>query len=412
MTQRIRTVRDETGVALPLALFALVMLAGLLLAFLSMAGTEPGIAQNHASSTRALYVADAGIEHAWAVLPGTDVPAVIKAQGGKLFNAQAFGGGSYSVTVAQNPDGTYLLTSTGTFTNGSRTIRALVSAGNLPPPARGSAETLVGGACAPVGQPNCTEFDAEPGGVFDGRDWTAPVDMTACTDIASCGTKISDTGTFGGFANTKDNLVQISKGGFIGGTGVPGCPSPCTGTTPATASVQKDTTVPLTRWDSFIDGATLKATRTVAVSSALSGTYTWGTAAAPEITVIDHTGPNFNWNADVNGAGVLIIETPGVGPPKGKDFTEVEIRGKGALNWEGLVIIRSPGRVSFEIGGSGSKGDKEVARIFGQVVNRSALYAEIEFENNVSFVKYSSAAMKMVQGQFSPSFKGWQEVTP
>ena len=36
MTPRIRTVRDETGVALPLALFALVMLSGLLLAFLSM----------------------------------------------------------------------------------------------------------------------------------------------------------------------------------------------------------------------------------------------------------------------------------------------------------------------------------------------------------------------------------------
>jgi len=408
MTPRIRTVRDETGVALPLALFALVMLSGLLLAFLSMAGMEPVIAQNHGSSSRAFYIADAGIEHAWDALQSPGSPALPPVGTPlNLFSGQVFGGGTYSVTVGQNADGTYLLTSTGTFTNASSIIRALVSLSSVPAP-RGAAETLVGGACAPVGQPNCTEFDAEPGGVFDGRDWTAPVDMTACTDIANCGTKISDTGTFGGFANTKDNLVQISNGGFIGGTGVPGCPSPCTGTTPATASVQKDTTVPLTRWDKFLDEAKLKATRTVAVSSVLSGTYTWGTAAAPEITVINHTGPNFNWNATVNGAGVLIIETPGVGP----SGTEVEIKGKGDLNWQGLVIVRSPGRASFEVGGPGGKGNSEVARIFGQVVNRSALYAEIEFENKMSFVKYSSAAMKMVQGQFPPSFKSWQEVTP
>jgi len=100
MTPRIRTVRDETGVALPLALFALVMLSGLLLAFLSMAGMEPVIAQNHASSSKAFYIADAGIEHALDGLQSPGSPAL--PQVGKplnLFSGQVFGGGSYSVTA-------------------------------------------------------------------------------------------------------------------------------------------------------------------------------------------------------------------------------------------------------------------------------------------------------------------------
>ncbi|MGH7362035.1 MAG: hypothetical protein ACREJI_10540, partial [Candidatus Methylomirabilales bacterium] len=54
-------IRNQKGVALPLALFALVMLSGLLLAFLSMAGMEPTIAANHTDVTRARYAAEAGI---------------------------------------------------------------------------------------------------------------------------------------------------------------------------------------------------------------------------------------------------------------------------------------------------------------------------------------------------------------
>lgn len=67
----IRTIRNDKGVALPLALFALVMLSGLLLAFLSMAGMEPVIAQNHGGSTGAHYLAEAGLELASSQLATT-----------------------------------------------------------------------------------------------------------------------------------------------------------------------------------------------------------------------------------------------------------------------------------------------------------------------------------------------------
>ena len=65
MTPWASRIRNEKGVALPLALFALVMLSGLLLAFLSMAGMEPSIAANLGDVTRGRYVADAGIEWAY-----------------------------------------------------------------------------------------------------------------------------------------------------------------------------------------------------------------------------------------------------------------------------------------------------------------------------------------------------------
>ena len=230
MTPRIRTVRDEKGVALPLALFALVMLSGLLLAFLSMAGMEPVIAQNHTSSSKAFYIADAGIEHALDALQSPGSPAL--PQVGKpltLFPGQVFGSGSYSVTVSQNADGTFLLTSTGTHTNGSRAINVRVNLGNLQPPL-GAAETLVDpNLPVPPGQKSKTEFDAEPGGWFDGRDWTAPADISACTAIAKCGTLMDPSdypSTYGGFTNNKDHILQIANGGAVVGSDCspPACP--------------------------------------------------------------------------------------------------------------------------------------------------------------------------------------------
>ena len=56
--------RNQRGVALPLALFVLVSLSVLVLAFLSMGGQEPQISRNLTDSSQARYAAEAGIE--WA----------------------------------------------------------------------------------------------------------------------------------------------------------------------------------------------------------------------------------------------------------------------------------------------------------------------------------------------------------
>jgi hypothetical protein len=184
------------------------------------------------------------------------------------------------------------------------------------------------------------------------------------------------------------------------------CTSGACGTNPSTASNDINTSVPLTRWDSFIDAAKLAADRTLTVNGAWNaGTVTWGTAAAPEITVINNTTSGINWSSVVNGAGILIIEST---PASSGTFFQAS----GQLNWQGLVIVRSPGFFQFEIANSGAR-----VRVFGQVVNRAATRAEIELNNggDASFIKYSTAAMTTVVPQSfgpPPSFtlRSWQEV--
>jgi Tfp pilus assembly protein PilX len=58
-------VGDERGVALILALMILLTLTALVLAFVAVSGLEPQIARNHSDSTRARYLAEAGIEMAY-----------------------------------------------------------------------------------------------------------------------------------------------------------------------------------------------------------------------------------------------------------------------------------------------------------------------------------------------------------
>jgi hypothetical protein len=401
---RIGTFRDEQGLALPLALMLLVLVSGLSLAFLSMSGLEVVIAQNHDGSKRAFHIAEAGIEHALSVLPKTDIGKLL-GNGGTLFNALALGAGTYSVNVSDNGDGTYFVSSTGTYKTASRTLRALVRGAGMPPPL-GAAEALVDPTVfRPVNQESKTEFDAEPGGSFDGRDWNAPADLSTCTNIANCGTLLSaedNPSTHGGFTNNSDNITQVANGGTIVGSN---CSPPACGTNARTVSTKTDSTVEYTRWDGFLAAAIPQADRTVTAqgaSSALSGVQTWGTAAAPEITVLNIRNANtFGWNATVKGAGVLIIEI--------ENSAALAIRGTGDLNWQGLVIVRSAGSVEFEVGKQGGGLSGGISRIFGQVVNRSAAYAEIEFENQYSFIKYSSAALNLVRGKLF-SVQGWQEV--
>jgi Tfp pilus assembly protein PilX len=61
-------VDNERGVALMLALVILLTLTGLVLAFLSVSAFEPQISRNQSDTTRARFVADAGIEYAYDTL--------------------------------------------------------------------------------------------------------------------------------------------------------------------------------------------------------------------------------------------------------------------------------------------------------------------------------------------------------
>src|SRR5687768_4837641 len=65
---RLRILRDERGVALPMAMITLAVLTTLMLAFAVLGTSEPIIASNHSRTATARALADSGIERAaWAL---------------------------------------------------------------------------------------------------------------------------------------------------------------------------------------------------------------------------------------------------------------------------------------------------------------------------------------------------------
>src|SRR3990172_5384815 len=104
-----RAIRDQRGVAFPLALSALVLLAGMLLVFLTMGGMETSVAANLDDVTRARYVAESGLEWAFdqlvlaAALP-TGWNTVLSTNSGQMATGMplpslAAALGTFSVTV-------------------------------------------------------------------------------------------------------------------------------------------------------------------------------------------------------------------------------------------------------------------------------------------------------------------------
>src|SRR5438477_11731113 len=62
---------DERGAALVVTLVALLVMGGLLAAYLAVSALEPQISRNLADASRARYLAEAGIERGFNVLVST-----------------------------------------------------------------------------------------------------------------------------------------------------------------------------------------------------------------------------------------------------------------------------------------------------------------------------------------------------
>lgn len=111
--------------ALSLTLIVLVALTAPMLALLSVSALEPLIARNLVDATRALYVAEAGIEWAFALLVDTADP-------GEVVNLAPppgllpWGTALITATSAATP-GVVILTSTGTVNGAQRIVEVALS---------------------------------------------------------------------------------------------------------------------------------------------------------------------------------------------------------------------------------------------------------------------------------------------
>jgi ABC-type glycerol-3-phosphate transport system permease component len=92
--KELRLLQGKKGIALVLAMFVLVLIAILLVAFLELITSDLQITTNHAGRLKALYIADAGIEYAVAQLRTNSYWTVT--QGQTIFPSGS--GNSYTVT--------------------------------------------------------------------------------------------------------------------------------------------------------------------------------------------------------------------------------------------------------------------------------------------------------------------------
>lgn len=113
------------GAALIVCIFAMIIVSSMVVLALDVATTEMSITRNTMDLSKALYVADSGVQHALAMLradrtwrdgfpsPGVEFPP---------------GSGSgYVVTVADGAGGEVIVTATGTAGSLSKTVRATIT---------------------------------------------------------------------------------------------------------------------------------------------------------------------------------------------------------------------------------------------------------------------------------------------
>jgi len=291
MNRSFRWVRDERGVALPLAMILLMVLTLMTIAFMSLGAVEPQISRNLSDGARARQLAESGIE--WAMSNqianndfnlsttllagtmtsggacGTGISCRVLATAGTLpglTSAQ----GTFAVTLRNDlntingdqgligtantrdtsattdSNGILILTSTGTFNNASRTITAVVQRGNL---------NIRAALSLPGVQSDTFTNDPPCGGCYsiDGHDWkVADTSASGPTGtnptqfgIATCTTSAPCTGTGEGAlsyeANAELGFNDAAKQGYVSGKNQ--MPSPAPSTTTGLNTIAADPSV-------------------------------------------------------------------------------------------------------------------------------------------------------------------------
>jgi Tfp pilus assembly protein PilX len=396
MTTARAIMRDERGIAVVVAVVALMTLTALVLAFLAVSAWEPQISRNLADSTRARYIAEAGLETAYdTLISNTDwngllVGATCNANTqGSLIGSQnttlpglTSASGTYTVRVRNDclatdatitgvtieASGTVdnndhvILTSTGNFGNAQRTMTVVVTrvANPLSPdsPPRGQ----LNAALSFPGYESDTRFTGNSFTV-DGRNHDAS-GIVITTDQALLGISVGPEDQFvpqGGptmhHEQTVENSVSGQQQDNVRGVNQSNSSQTTIGN-PTIAAAQL-TSAAVTDFvnavKSYAD-ITINSTPSSPASfnnvgSTCSGNYSstscWGTAAQPKIVYIKGTlDPTSAFTAltvsgNSTGSGILIVE-------------DGDLTLNGNFNWEGPIIVTG-GYVGVGIMGGGNQ---------------------------------------------------------
>ena len=402
-----RSIRDQRGVAFPLALFALVLLTGMLLVFLTMGGMETSVAANLDDVTRARYVAESGLEWAFdqlvsaAALPN-GWNTVLSTNGGQMATgmplpslAAAFG--TFSVTVRNDnlandnvltglplcpnsaplcsPDGggatndtnrVVILTALGTYNGATRQLQQVVShpdltlPGGLNLPGLGTNTSFSGNAFTISG--NDTNLDDSAGAGIPGL--CAPTVWGVGTANASIESDVQAS-----LSNAqKDNVTGKAQnpGPGIGDNTI--TPDPTL--TPAQIQKFVDALRPYADISLQASGMGQLSYQNVGATCAanLNDPNCWGTASNPKIVYVKGTVDPaqafyaMSISGTSTGAGILILE-------------DGDLNVTGDFRWEGLIIVTGQ-YVGLRYGGGGNQ-----TMYGGMIVNETAsVNSEVEVD--------------------------------
>jgi Tfp pilus assembly protein PilX len=302
VTNLLKLMRDQRGVALPLAMILLMVLTMLTITFLSLGQVEPQISRNLSDGARARQLAESGLEWAMSTQIGSNdfnsagLLGGTMTSGGScgtgvtcrvLSTAQTLPGmtayqGTFAVTLrndlnthagdqaligtsniidtsaTNDLNGIVIVAATGTFNGASRTVTAVIQRGNL----------NIRAALSLPGVQSDTFSNAPPcSGCYsiDGRDWalsdtTSPSMINATQyGIATCQAGSPCTGTGEGSLTYEQNAekgfndpsdtaaVRAAKQGYVQGKN-----QSASGTTTGLNTIAPDTSVNPTAISSFL----------------------------------------------------------------------------------------------------------------------------------------------------------------
>jgi len=364
----------------------MVILLSITGASLLLSGLNLKTASNLRTGGGAIHVADAGIQHALAIIPqGTNFTYAPNTNTPVLTDVafpNANSGYKYTVTATNNPSSSSssssaILTSTGNGPNSSkRVIKAYIGRSNVswtPPSA----------VFIPGSQTSSNLFDDLTTTFFiTGNDTN--YDNTAGSGAAIPGIAATNSTLFNNIKsafNTDAKRQRAQGAGYVAGP-------------PTTASIQlssrtDDVNAMAQNFINQITATTcppkctsgLQYTNTNCPSAS---PCTLGTDAVPQITYISSTSSTVLLGGYTNGSGVLILSAP-------------EVRLLDNFNFHGLIIqLHGPAGTDPEL----EMTIKGNAKVYGSIMlgpNNSDL--EFEIKENAAF-RYSSQAISMVNSNW------------
>jgi hypothetical protein len=356
---------NERGIALVVVILIMTIFLSITSANLLFSALNLKTAAHFNAGSAAIYVADAGIQHALAVIPpGGDFDSLLQGLVAEFPCAAPCDGSpnkptlngslrsySYSVTVENDIDGggatndtnrKIVLTSSATQSGGfRRRIKAYVG--------RSSAAWAPPGTIYVPGPANDLEFRIRGSAIISGND----------TDInGQPGPRpsLSAISTTDAAARTEAIAAIETPANVIGAGGAP-----------SVAVVSSDLDV------AALANGFLALSHSVVSGGTLENS-TLGSWSAPQITRI--TG-DARFRGTSSGAGVLIIDG--------------ELRIEDQFNFKGLIILRAGGELQIQMASAS-------ATIFGAVLIAPAAYdpdIEVEIEGGGE-IRYSSEAISKV----------------